>query len=68
MNDKQRTFYVGDKKVQIKTRRLANARGFFVFINGQKFFSNRLDRDEAEEGCYAHWVRQQPVIEEGVTK
>ena len=62
---KQRTFYVDDQKITIKTRRLANARGHYVFINGERFFSNLLESDLAEDSCYVKWVQKQPCDETG---
>ena len=59
--DRQRTFTLEDgQKVTIKSRRLAANRGFFVFINDQKFNCfNKIDRQLAEDSAYVRWVRQQ---------
>lgn len=58
---KQRTFYLEDgEKVTIKSRQLGGVRGFFVWINGQKFNSfNKFIRQDAEDSAYVRWVSQQ---------
>jgi len=58
---KQRTFHLDDgTKVSIKSRQLAGTRGFFVWINGQKFNAfNKFIRQDAEDSAYVRWVRQQ---------
>jgi hypothetical protein len=59
---KQRTFSVDGKKITIKsTNRTINGNpnGFYVYINGERFYSNRLERNIAEDNCYAQWVKKQ---------
>jgi len=56
---RQRTFYVEGQKITIKSRSVSyqrNPAGFNVWINGEKFFSNHLERDKAEDSCYVKWV------------
>ena len=58
---RQRTFYVSGQKVTIKSINRTwkgNAAGFYVYINGQKFFSNTVVRNEAEDSAFAKWVKE----------
>ena len=57
---KQRTFEVSGKKVTIRSINRTwkgNAVGFYVYINGQKFFSNTVVRKDAEDSAFAKWVK-----------
>lgn len=59
---RQRTFYVGDRKVVIKSRAktwCGNRVGWNVWVNGKQYFNNRLTRQEAEDAVYAKWVKEQ---------
>ena len=58
---RQRTFHLEDgRKVTIKSRQLEGTRGFFVWINDQKFNAfNRFIRQDAEDSAYVRWVAQQ---------
>ena len=58
----QRTFYVDGQKIKIVTVRrtwLANPAGFYVTINGKRYFRNYLTREEAEDSAYVAWVKEQ---------
>jgi len=58
---KQRTVTVGDEKVTIKSYARSycgNKVGFYVRINGTRYYHNSLNRQEAEEGCVAKWARE----------
>lgn len=58
---KQRTLTVHGEKIVIKSRNrtwYANPAGFNVWINGEKYFYNVLDRTEAEEKAYCKWVKE----------
>lgn len=59
-NKKQRTFFVGDHKITIKSRPKlwhGNPNGFAVEINGESYHVNTLAREEAEGHAYARWVK-----------
>ena len=62
---KQRTFYVGDEKIVIKTRpktHLGNFVGFGVNINGQQFNCfGELERERAEDWAFAKWLDAKEV-------
>jgi uncharacterized protein YlzI (FlbEa/FlbD family) len=58
---KQKTFYVNDRKITIKSTprtSLGNFVGYSVFINGKKYIVNTLYREEAENKAYARWVKE----------
>ena len=60
MSQKQRTFYVGDEKITIKSRPKlwhGNPNGFAVEINGTQYHALALTREEAEDHVYARWVK-----------
>mgnify|MGYP001612564336 CR=1 FL=1 len=57
---RQRTFEASGRKVTIKSINRTwkgNAVGFYVYINGQRFFSNTLLRQDAEASAFAKWVK-----------
>lgn len=59
---RQRTIHVNDQKIVIKSylrTSVGNPCGFYVFINGERFFHNALFRQEAEDACYVRWVKKQ---------
>lgn len=59
---KQRIVSVSGTKVTIKsTNRTLQGTpiGFFVIINNKRYFSNLLDRQEAEEQALAKWKQKQ---------
>jgi hypothetical protein len=62
---KQRTFYVGDEKITIKTRQkthLGNFYGWSVNINGSQFnILNVLHKQEAEDRAFAKWLDAKEV-------
>ena len=61
MATKQRTFYVGDEKIQIKSRPKLwhnNPNGFAVSINEKQYHCNFLTRKEAEDYAYVRWVKE----------
>ena len=63
---KQRTFYVDDKKITIKSRPqsyVGNFSGWYVFINNKKMFVNALTRQLAEDIAYVRWVNSLPMPE-----
>jgi hypothetical protein len=59
---RQRTFYVDDEKIVIKTRAksyMNNPNGYTVNINGVRFNAfNFITRNEAEDWAYAKWVME----------
>lgn len=58
---KQRTFYVEDRKITIKSKQrtsMRNPAGFYVWINEERFISNYLERERAEDACYVRWVKK----------
>lgn len=60
MSTRQRTFSVNGEKITIKSRprsHMRNPNGFHVWINGERFYCNLLERDKAEDHCYARWVK-----------
>tara|TARA_R110000824_G_scaffold126668_1_gene286284 strand:+ start:270 stop:482 length:213 start_codon:yes stop_codon:yes gene_type:complete len=60
MATKQRTFYVGDEKIQIKSRPKlwkGNPNGYAVDINGESYHVNALTREDAEGHAYGRWVK-----------
>jgi hypothetical protein len=60
-NRKQRTFTVGGEKIRIvsNTRNhCQNPCGFWVTINGERFMSNQLERDRAEDECFVKWMKR----------
>jgi len=57
---RQRTFYVRDEKITIKSyarSSVGNSAGFYVWINGERFYDNALYRQEAEDRVYAKWLK-----------
>ena len=36
----------------------ANPAGFYVTINGKRYFRNYLTREEAEDAAYVAWVKE----------
>jgi hypothetical protein len=59
MRRKQRTFYVNGHKVTIASKcatSVGNFRGWYVHINGERYFVNRLERQDAEDRAYVRWV------------
>tara|TARA_R100001530_G_scaffold119910_1_gene87150 strand:+ start:60 stop:362 length:303 start_codon:yes stop_codon:yes gene_type:complete len=72
-NVNQRTFYIDDKKIQIKSipkTKLGNLLGWVVFVNGKKMFVNKLvvfptsqERRVAEDIAYARFVDSLPTPE-----
>ena len=61
MSQKQRTFYVGDEKITIKSRPKLwhnNPNGYTVSINGREYHCNVLIRQEAEDYAYVRWVKE----------
>jgi hypothetical protein len=61
MSQKQRTFYVGDEKITIKSRPKLwhnNPNGYAVSINGQKYHCNVSTRQEAEHHAYVRWAKE----------
>ena len=57
---KQRTFTVDGEKVTIKSYARSycgNKVGFYVCVNGDRYYHNGLDRQEAEDHCYTRWVK-----------
>ena len=60
MATKQRTFSVGDHKIQIKSRPKlwkGNPNGYAVDINGESYHVNALPREDAEGHAYGRWVK-----------
>jgi hypothetical protein len=58
---RQRTFKVNGEKITVKSyarTSVGNPCGFYVFINGVRFFHNSLFRQEAEDACYVRWVKE----------
>lgn len=58
---RQRTFEVSGRKVTIRSINRTwrgNAAGFYVYINGQRFFSNTIVRQDAEDSAFAKWVKE----------
>lgn len=59
---KQQTFTVDGKKVKIVSQRKLSHQGNFVGynidINGQRYFSNVLDREDAIDKSYVKWVQE----------
>ena len=70
---KQRTFYVGGQKIQIRSKpqtSLGNFSGWYIFINNEKMFVNALTRQLAEDIAYVRWVNSLPTpeaIEKGIS-
>ena len=61
MATKQRTFYVGDEKIQIKSRPKlwkGNPNGYAVSINEKQYHCNFLTRQEAEDYAYVRWAKE----------
>jgi hypothetical protein len=59
---RQRTIYVGNRKITIISKpktNLKNLVGWYVWINRVKFFVSCLTREQAEDTCYAQWVKTQ---------
>lgn len=57
---KQRTIAVDGQKIVIRSgpkTSLGNLIGWSVDINGQRFFCNKIMREEAEDYAYAKWVK-----------
>ena len=57
---KQRTITVDGKKITIKSKPatyVGNQRGWYVFINDNKYFSNKLVRIEAEESVLEKFLK-----------
>lgn len=58
----QRTFTVPEfGKVTIKTcvaTSVGNLRGWYVRINGTRFFVNTLRQEDAEDRAYVRWVNE----------
>ena len=57
---KQRTFYVGEHKIQIISQQItrqANHVGWNININGTKSRHFVLDREHAEDSAYDAWVK-----------
>lgn len=58
MKNQQMTFFTNsNEKITIKRRRLANNRGWYIFINGERFFKNIPCGDEAEAAAFVAWMR-----------
>lgn len=66
MRIRQKTIRVNDEKICIKSRpctSVGNLVGYNVWINNEKFFCNRLTREECEDSVYAKWVKRHNVSE-----
>ena len=58
---KQKTIVIAGEKVKIVSvnkSHFCNHIGFNVTINGDKFFSNVLLRQEAIDGCLKKWLKK----------
>lgn len=58
---KQRTFKVGEQKITIRSvarTSCGNPCGYYVYINGTKYYHNGLYREAAEDSAYAKWVKE----------
>lgn len=61
LNQKQRTFKVGNEKITVRSKlktSMGNHCGWYVWINGIKFYRSVLTRQEAEDSAYCSWIKK----------